>query len=318
MKKLNYYLSSLLWRLTPSFILREVTKSKLKCSQKHSKKAPNQDEWNYIQERVSYYNKLMQAFTPDVRSHFSSVRGFKKTGGSAYYFDLLKVIKGFSPSLTFNYINGDVVDVPCTPSFLKSRPIEGDNQNSVLLKLNAVRHYLFVDDNIPYAEKKDHIVWRGTGFRPNRRTLLETLFDHPRCNIGRIDSQDRDQLHYILPKMSIEEQLQYKFILSLEGKDVATNLKWIMSSNSLCFTPKLKYETWFMEGKLKAGIHFVEVKDDFSDLIQKMDYYLEHPDQAQAIINNANQWVEQFKDPKRERLISLLVAKKYFEKSGQM
>ncbi|TOQ08578.1 glycosyl transferase family 90, partial [Vibrio parahaemolyticus] len=73
-------------------------------------------------------------------------------------------------------------------------------------------------------------------------------------------------------------------ILSLEGMDVATNLKWIMSSNSLCFTPKLRYETWFMEGKLKAGVHFVQVKDDFSDLDEKMDYYLEHPDKAEEII----------------------------------
>lgn len=68
-----------------------------------------------------------------------------------------------------------------------------------------------------------------------------------------------------------------------------------------------------MEGKLKAGVHFVQVKDDFSDLDEKMDYYLEHPDEAEEIIQNAHRWVEQFKDPKRERLISLLVAKKYFD-----
>ena len=56
--------------------------------------------------------------------------------------------------------------------------------------------------------------------------------------------------------------------MSLEGIDVATNLKWIMSSNSLCFSPKLRYETWFMEGKLVPGVHFVEVRDDFDDLAE--------------------------------------------------
>lgn len=49
-----------------------------------------------------------------------------------------------------------------------------------------------------------------------------------------------------------------------------------------------------------------------------MDYYLSHPEEAEAIIQNAQQWVAQFKDTKRERLISLLVAQKYFQKSGQM
>ncbi len=48
-----------------------------------------------------------------------------------------------------------------------------------------------------------------------------------------------------------------------------------------------------------------------------MDYYTKHEDEALEIIKNANQWVEQFKDSKREKLISLLVAQKYFDLSGQ-
>ncbi|MDW2127345.1 glycosyltransferase, partial [Vibrio sp. 2033] len=62
----------------------------------------------------------------------------------------------------------------------------------------------------------------------------------------------------------------------------------------------------------------VEVANDYSDLIEKMEYYIAHPDEAENIINNAHAWVDQFRNQKRERLISLLVAKKYFEKSGQM
>jgi hypothetical protein len=118
--------------------------------------------------------------------------------------------------------------------------------------------------------------------------------------------------------MTVREQLNYKFIISIEGKDVATNLKWIMSSNSVCMMPKPRYETWFMEGKLKAGVHYIEIADDYSDLTQKMEYYLEHEEKVLEIIANANSWVEQFKHPRRERLISLLVAQKYFTLSGQL
>ena len=53
---------------------------------------------------------------------------------------------------------------------------------------------------------------------------------------------------FLRPKLSILEQLEYKFVLCLEGNDVATNLKWVMSSNSLAVMPKPRYETWFMEG----------------------------------------------------------------------
>jgi len=72
--------------------------------------------------------------------------------------------------------------------------------------------------------------------------------------------------------MTIDEQLEYKFILSLEGNDVATNLKWIMSSNSLAFMPRPKYETWFMEGNLVPNHHYILIKDDYSDLEERLKY----------------------------------------------
>ena len=310
MSKIKYYISNGLLACLPSALLRYYGKRLLSQS--------NPYDNTYLKGRVDYYCKHNSEFKL-TKLELVQVKHFKKTGGSAYYYDLFKVIKCFPKHTTFKYMNGDVIDVPTEPRFLKSRPIEGDNKNSVLLKLNAIRHYHFIENDKAYHEKKDMLVWRGSGFRPNRRTLLSTHFHNPRCNVGRIDTKDSDlkQLNYVTTSMSITEQLEYKFILSLEGMDVATNLKWIMSSNSLCFTPKLHYETWFMEGKLSAGVHFVEIKDDFSDLNEKMDYYLANPEDAEIIIKKAHEWVDQFKDYKQERLISLLVAQKYFHKSEQ-
>ncbi|OTW27408.1 lipopolysaccharide A protein, partial [Vibrio parahaemolyticus] len=215
----------------------------------------------------------------------------------------------------FNYINGDVTHIPNVPSFIKSRPIHGDNQNSVVLKLNQIRHFKFVDDEMSYHDKKDMVAWRGVGFQPHRQTVIHAFYDHPQCNIGQTRPQEGQPWEKGF--MSIEEQLQYKFLLCIEGNDVATNLKWAMSSNSLVIMSKPKYETWFMEGKLEAGIHYVEVQDDYSDLPEKMDYYLANEQEALAIIENAHQWVEQFKDKRKERLISLMVADKYFTLSHQ-
>ena len=76
------------------------------------------------------------------------------------------------------------------------------------------------------------------------------------------------------PRLNISEQLQYKFILSIEGNDVASNLKWIMSSNSLAVMPKPKFESWFMEGLLIPDYHFVEIKRDYSDLEENLTIIL--------------------------------------------
>ncbi|WP_319535982.1 glycosyl transferase family 90 [uncultured Vibrio sp.] len=270
---------------------------------------------SYIQDRVGYYNKINDSFElPENES--THVGEYKKTGGTTYYFDLHKVVKSFPAQCFFHFLNGDIRYVPEYPCFLKSRPIGEDNQNSVLLKLNEIRHFQFISDKQPFRSKKDMAAWRGVGYQPHRKKVIEQFYNHPQCNIGQTQPANGDPWEKGF--MSIEEQLKYKFLLAIEGNDVATNLKWAMSSNSLVVMSKPKYETWFMEGRLQAGVHYVEVRDDYSDLIDKMEYYIAHPEEAETIIQNAHEWVDQFRDQKRERLISLLVAKKYFEKSGQI
>ena len=91
-----------------------------------------------------------------------------------------------------------------------------------------------------------------------------------------------------------------------------------MSSNSLCFMTKPKYETWFMEGTLKPGIHYVELKDDYSDLEEKINYYSQNTEEAQYIIQNAHKHVEIFKNKTHEDIISLLVLEKHFHLLGQI
>ena len=68
-----------------------------------------------------------------------------------------------------------------------------------------------------------------------------------------------------------------------------------------------------MEGRLIPNYHYIEVKEDFSDLEERLNYYIAHPDEAEAIIRHAHEWVDQFRDIKREKLISLLVLQKYFD-----
>jgi hypothetical protein len=118
-------------------------------------------------------------------------------------------------------------------------------------------------------------------------------------------------------RLTIEEQLDYKFILCLEGNDVASNLKWVMSSNSLAVMPVPKYETWFMEGRLIPDFHFVLIKDDYSDLVERMNYFMNNENEALNIIRNAKRYVEQFKNRQQEDLISLLVLDKYFYRTNQ-
>ncbi len=279
-------------------------------------------DWEYIQDRVNYYNKLKDFMPlPDETLHehhghyyvfLDQLKQFKlHTFHSAYYYDLMQVGRAFSPDIKIGYVPGDVYFTPAFPALVKSRRLLPNNQNSVLSKLDSYRHFQFVNDEKPFTEKRDQAIFRGKiRLSRQRRQFLEMYFGSPVCDCGIVERLE-EHPEWTTPRVSIKEHLNYKFIMSLEGNDVATNLKWVMSSNSIAVMPRPTCETWFMEGRLIPDYHYIALKDDFSDLEERLHYYATHPDEAQQIIHHAHDYVDQFRDEERELIISLLVMERY-------
>ena len=306
--KLYYYFSNGILDLIPKSFFEKKLNFWLQ-------KAINPYSEEEIKERVNYYC----SFSKDtkINSSFVEIKDYKRPQKhSVHYFDLKKVTRYFSSKLKIAYLFGDVTENQNHPTFVKSRPIN-HNGNSVLLKLNELRHFNFITDKKSFEEKENTIVWRGVIHKENRKLLFDNYFGNPKFNLGTTRKKN-SKSEWIKPYLSIEEQLKSKFILSIEGIDVATNLKWVMSSNSLCFMPKPKFETWYMEGKLISDYHYVLVKDDYSDVEEKMNYYSKNTEEAKIIIANANSWTSQFRNRKLEKIIALSVAKKFFENTNQL
>lgn len=268
--------------------------------------------------RVRYYNKLSRPQSPLAAAGAIAVGALKAREHSYYYYDFKRYAKAFGARLLVHRDFGDNTAIPAVPTLLKSRPIAEANQNAVVMKLDSLRHFTTYADGLRFADKKPTAVWRGILGRNSTRARLAELYQgDPRFDIGFVGPV-RFGLKAASQRLSIDDQLQYRYILSIEGNDVATNLKWIMASNSLCLMPAPKFETWFMEGTLQPGVHYVSLAPDLGDLPEKVDHYNRHPEEAEAIIANANLYVAGFKDPATEELISLLVLQKYFESTGQI
>ena len=230
---------------------------------------------------------------------------------SYYVGDMLRALYPYFLNKRFVRLFGDVNWVPDVPSLLKSRPISDDNQNSVLLPMDIRRHLRFPRDPYDFRMKRSGMVWRGASYQPNRQLFLKETTQWAFCDAGNPALAHNDPFYK--PRLSIFEQLEFKYILSIEGNDVATNLKWILNSNSLCIMPKPRFETWFLESRLQAGVHYAELADDFSNLKQLFDHYEQHPEEALAIIRNANAYTRQFKDLRAERVLSHHVCRAYVE-----
>jgi len=304
--KLGYYFVNYIRRYIPVSIFQKQLKRKLSQLEKMNTE--------YIFRRVDYYNRLEETISlPSGIEQFLDfdLQKHQKT----YIFDTYEYTRFFPSHFKISPLFGDITHIPELPSITKSRPIEGDNANSVLLNLDKIRHFLFINDKNDFEKKRNMLIGRTKAFQEHRIRFLDMYINHPMCNIGQVNRNMNP--HFIRNRLTIEEHLKYKFILCLEGNDVASNLKWVMSSNSIAVMPKPKYETWFMEGMLIPNYHYILIKDDYSDLESRLNYYIEHTEEALQIIKNAHRYIEQFKNKKQEDVIALLVLKKYFEKTNQ-
>lgn len=309
---LKYYVGCYLREFTPKIFSQRQLEGLLREIETRVDK-------EIIRARANYYCKLTRESIFDRREWEQKAVSLRKqamTSQKTYYFDAMEIARYFSQDLRWILDAGDKPYVAPEPAIVKNRPLVEKNANSVILKLDKNRHFLFVNDKKTWREKKNRAIFRGDlGIRKENRTVFMNLFANGQSPMIDAASTNRWDEHpeWQQPKLTIGEHLDYKFIMSLEGNDVASNLKWVMSSNSIAVTPRLTCETWFMEGTLKPNYHYIEVKDDFSDLEERLNYYINHPDEAEAIIRHAHEYVDQFRDRKREKLVSLLVLKKYFD-----
>jgi hypothetical protein len=255
------------------------------------------------------------------------------------FFETLKKIKetewkfkhyhnfhNFIGNLNFNFLfkHTDLSKSLNTPTFVKSRNIILP-EKSVILPLEDLYIPSFYGnillDDIPFHNKLDNCVWRGANSgnfncnhkkKASRYDLVYKYSNHKSFNIGLSYSNYKTKNEYpVKNKLSIKEQLQYKFIISVEGNDFATNLAWIMLSNSVPIMPKCSVETWKLESYLIEYEHYIPVDNDFNNLETQMEWCINNIDKCEEIAFNSRLYVLQFFDTQREKNIINEIIKKY-------
>lgn len=210
--------------------------------------------------------------------------------------------------------------------FYITKARRSDSKNGVIMRMSIGRHWgniRFVkQSDKPFENKKNILVWRGatTGqdenrFEDNRLLAVNTMIYSDSCDIGfsQVCQGQSPDKRLLKKSMSLKEQLEYKYLLSLEGNDVASGLKWQLYSNSVVFMRKPRIVSWAMEDTLEPFVHYIPILDDFSDFEKQLEWANNNQDKCKIISENATKFIEQFLDPKMEMLIENLVLKKYLQ-----
>jgi len=228
----------------------------------------------------------------------------------------------------FIYIFGDIMWKVNDYALVKNKYINIDDKSIILRNLEYQRHwsqFYSINDTILFKDKINKVFWRGstTGYpyRPgNRFTLVEKYFkkyDNIDIAFSSICQNKENYKKYMdkqLGWVSISYFLKYKYILSVEGNDKDSGINWKLASNSLVLMAKPRAFSWLMENMLIPDYHYILLKDDFSNLREKVDWCNKHPKEVQQIIKNANEYMNMFLNIKQEEYIEREVLRLYFEK----
>ena len=142
---------------------------------------------------------------------------------------------------------------------------------------------------MPWSDKLPVAIWRGaaTGTINDRRQAgryhLLTRWAHsldPRVDVGMTAqpmstgnaSRDAALKATAKPSVGRSSMLRHRYLISAEGYDVATNLKWALWSASAVIMPRPTVCSWLMEDRLVPWVQYVPVAPDFSNLTDAVEW----------------------------------------------
>lgn len=175
-----------------------------------------------------------------------------------------------------------------------------------------------IQNNIKWEDKKNIAIFRGsaTGYsdiKYNQRLQISKIKSkYIDAGITSFNSKDKIDINrnltFIKPdelgiklvkKIPMNEQIKYKYILSISGHSGGLNrISWILQSGSVWLKVKPldiidATDSWYSP-LLKNGIHYIEIKEDFSDLDKTIQWCIDNDDKCKEIVNNAKKLYDEY------------------------
>jgi hypothetical protein len=184
----------------------------------------------------------------------------------------------------------------------------------IIWRLNSRRHWGSLEDaarqDTPWEHKKGLAMWRGvlTG-RIKGDTDIEVCQGNTRCrfvldhadskfidcgltNRGEKLSDDVVNGTKVVKKWVDMTTIQkHKVIISLEGNDVSTGLKWNLLSESVVLMPPPTRTSWAMEELLQPWVHYVPMLPDGSNAEVMVQWILNNDKEARRITERATLFI---------------------------
>lgn len=178
---------------------------------------------------------------------------------------------------------------------------------------------------IPYENKISKAIWRGstTGnkelykYKKNWKYTRLEIINKSRERPDLIDAKITNIVQYCLEryerfityfdlndsynkslKMKINEQVKYKYIIIADGNVNTYGLLWALAANVVILKQESDFiqyfETDLYHESIKEWIHYIPIKRDFSDLIEKIEWLKNNDEEGKKISDNAYNYATKY------------------------
>lgn len=157
---------------------------------------------------------------------------------------------------------------------------------------------------VAWEQKKSQLVWRGstaqlwTKLTEKHLSLLTRL---KLCELSvlypdlidakyTIFAQGGENIPYLRlfqgERYTFEQQMKYKYHILIDGNTCAYSTSgWKHFSNSLIFKPDSRWVQWYYAA-MEPYVHYIPVNKNLDDLVESLQWALQHDEQAKAIAQN--------------------------------
>ncbi|KAI6813993.1 hypothetical protein KC332_g355 [Hortaea werneckii] len=131
-------------------------------------------------------------------------------------------------------------------------------------------------------DKEQRLVWRGVEWtNPELRgALLNASVGRPWADVKSMTWGDTTKF------LSLDEHCRYAFVVNTEGRSWSSRLTHLLNCDSVPVIHDMEWTAHYYH-LLDAGVNYVPVRRDFSDLEKQIEYHLAHPQTSQRISDAA-------------------------------
>ena len=158
----------------------------------------------------------------------------------------------------------------------------------------GVNHFFHTENLMPWEARSNQLCWRGgcSGYgdaQAIRVKFTEKIYDHDPNTDVRLSNWWSDNKnipdHLFSDRIDHTEFFKYKIFFIVDGNVIASNHMYGFASGSVPFIIS-KAKCWFTDFIIPF-VHYIPIKYDLSDLIEKIEWVNENDELAKKIAENA-------------------------------